>query len=358
MKASIMEEENKYDMNNEDEELYYYQYLKYFDELTMSRENLKSNKTHITKYQDDLNSMRLLLESIEKGENKFTDEKNLYYLKYKEYNLKIEELESNFGQNEMKYISNENLYEQGAISKFQYEEIKSVFEKSKRDFEQYTNSYVATLKKDIEQVEIKLNDLLSENKKMTPTNINLPYETQVLIEINNTIDTLESEIRTLKKNLDDTEFNIQQSIVSAEIDGKINIKNKINVGDFISGGLNVATIIPEESSIFKIEISMLDKDISKVKIGDRIKYRFHALPHKEYGELYGEVTNISVDSTIDENLGTNYFIIEGNIDNKPLYSYKGKESNVKVGLTCEVHVVTESKKILFYLLEKIDLWDK
>ena len=55
--------------------------------------------------------------------------------------------------------------------------------------------------------------------------------------------------------------------------------------------------------------------------------------------------------------GINSYIIKADVENKVLYTYKGKKANLKVVITCEAQVITKSKKVLFYLLEKINLWD-
>lgn len=50
-----------------------------------------------------------------------------------------------------------------------------------------------------------------------------------------------------------------------------------------------------------------------------------------------------------------YYFVESEIENKPLFSYKGEQGEIKIGMTCEAQVVTKQKKILYYLLEKINL---
>ena len=100
---------------------------------------------------------------------------------------------------------------------------------------------------------------------------------------------------------------------------------------------------------------MPNKDISLISVGDKVKFRLDALPYKEYGMLAGIVTMISPDSSINQSTSTSYYLVEASIENRPLVSYKGEESSIKVGMTLQGHVVTKRKKILHYLLEKIDL---
>ena len=52
-----------------------------------------------------------------------------------------------------------------------------------------------------------------------------------------------------------------------------------------------------------------------------------------------------------------YYLVEASVDNKILFDYKGNEANIKVGMAGEAQVIVERKKILHYLLEKINLKD-
>ena len=88
----------------------------------------------------------------------------------------------------------------------------------------------------------------------------------------------------------------------------------------------------------------------------KIKYNIYALPISEYGEVIGTITKISKDIKVDQDNPMGYYLVEGNVENKPLYDYKGKQVNLKIGMNCEAQIITERKKILFYVLEKMDFW--
>ncbi|WP_257788397.1 HlyD family secretion protein [Clostridium saccharobutylicum] len=98
-----------------------------------------------------------------------------------------------------------------------------------------------------------------------------------------------------------------------------------------------------------------NKDIAGIKVDQKVKYHFEALPYKEYGELNGTITEIATDATVDPKTGISYYLVQSEIENKPLFSYKGDEGEIKMGMACEAQVVTKKKKILYYLLEKINL---
>ncbi len=82
---------------------------------------------------------------------------------------------------------------------------------------------------------------------------------------------------------------IEKSVVRSEIEGTLNVKQTIRAGDFLTAGSELAIVIPADKTLYKIDISMPEKEISGINVGDRIKYHFDALPFREYGELQGEI---------------------------------------------------------------------
>ncbi len=68
--------------------------------------------------------------------------------------------------------------------------------------------------------------------------------------------------------------------------------------------------------------------------------------------------DIATDATVDPKSGLSYYLVESTIENKPLFSYNGEKGELKMGMTCEAQVITKQKKILYYLLEKINLYNK
>ena len=105
-----------------------------------------------------------------------------------------------------------------------------------------------------------------------------------------------------------------------------------------------------------IAISSSNEDIGKLKDDMQVKFNVYALPNSEYGYLSGRVTNISKDLKVDNNSGSAYYLVEARLDSNKLYNSKGQEGNLKAGMACQAQMVTENKRILFYLLEKINLW--
>jgi len=162
-------------------------------------------------------------------------------------------------------------------------------------------------------------------------------------------------LRDIDDKLKAIELNMAEATVVAATDGTVNIMTDIAPGEVLNGSVEVASLVPDTNTEYKIVLHVSNKDISGVKPGQEVKYHFLALPFKEYGELTGTIQHVAVDARVDRNTGVSYYVVEASVDNKPMYSYKGTESELKVGMICEARVVTDSKKILRWLFEKMNL---
>lgn len=181
------------------------------------------------------------------------------------------------------------------------------------------------------------------------------FKTDKIVEINGLILNKEKVVKSLEDNLQTINLQIEERTVKSPIDGIVNVSTELNIGDLVQPGMDIVTIVPRTESKYKVVLSVLNRDINRLSIGDEVKYHFLALPYKEYGELKGTITKISTDSTIDPSSGLSFYKVEATIKNEPLYSYKGKIGEIKVGMLTEAYVISDSKKILHFILEKINL---
>lgn len=365
-KSSILDNKNHFELSSNEQEDYYYKYLKYSLDLEKLKENTTLIITQIRNTKETINNLNTLLSSISKGENLFTNKSSEYYIKYQDYKIRINDLTNQIHRAKEIYVTQSILKEAGAISENVFNEAKNTYESSMLNLDKFKNETIlnhkSTLdasKKKLEELSIPLRKTIPNEKdiKVSYDDIILDFKTKTLISINDDIKNIEIEIDTLKKNIASAKLDINNYNIKAPIDGYLNIVTDITKGDNISSGLKIATIVPSNDSQYKVQIYVPNKDISKISLGDKIKYNFYALPYKEYGKLEGTITKISVDSSIMENQSSSFYLVEADIENRPLYSYKGEQAQIKVGMVCEAQVITKTKKVLFFLLEKIDLWD-
>ncbi|QZY54910.1 HlyD family efflux transporter periplasmic adaptor subunit [Crassaminicella profunda] len=365
LKESIIAENNLFSKDIKEESDYYYRYLKYHKELEGSRSKVDSIKQKIRDINKELLGIQGFLHSMESGKNLIDEDNIKYSLMFDKYLNTYKNHSNKVKSSNEELENNKVLFEAGIISKMEYDKIKSNNETIVLEFEEYVTSCELDMRTNLDSNKKSLEEYKYELKQINKDaeftddieNILEDIKTDYLININNEIEVVNDRISSINDSIESLNLKINNCNIYAQVTGYTNLINQISNGDLIMNGKEVATIVPEDGSGYKIQIYISNKDISNIHIGDKIKYHFLALPHREYGELEGEIESISTDATLSDNNTAGYYMVEASITDKPLYSYKGDKSQIKVGMLCESHIITRRKKILFYLLEKIDLWD-
>ena len=227
------------------------------------------------------------------------------------------------------------------------------------DAEENTRNTIDSLKLNISLAEVQLKAINTES----PDDADSSYtsierlKAQELVTTDDNIKAVSDNIKALEQNIKKSGLDIQNAIVTANIDGVVNVINDIYPGDFLSSGEEILTIIPENNTAFTMQVYVSNKDIGELKVGDTVKYNFAALPSKEYGEMRGTISNISEDALSNQSSGQSYYIVEATVPETKLFSHDGKQGDIKVGMICEANIITKQKSIIRFLLEKIDLLD-
>ncbi|OEF98970.1 hypothetical protein BHF71_10445 [Vulcanibacillus modesticaldus] len=386
-KQSVLDNKNYFSLGSEHEDYYYNQFAKYqLDyqklKIDLARAEKDSEYNHLlfgnklAETKEMINNLTLLEQSIIDGVNYFVnDNYNPEFVnRYNEYKIKLQQYQQVIEQRKKEYDISNSLGN-NVIPKIDIENDKQQYELALLDLENYKNNYLLNIRSNIEELKkqvaelevnykkasqvVKINDdgeEVVDNSKYTEILLE-KFQTDKIVFINEQLKALDEKIRNIEKQIESIEIGINDRIITAPIGGYVNVSIDLNEGDLVTAGTEILKIIPESDSEYKVIISVLNKDISKIKVGDEINYHFLALPYKEYGEIKGKIKKISVDSIVNTQNGLSYYIVEATIDSKPLYSYKGQEAQIKVGMVSEAYIITDSKKILYYLLEKIDLRD-
>jgi len=157
---------------------------------------------------------------------------------------------------------------------------------------------------------------------------------------------LQQQISSLKKS-------IENATVKANISGTVNLVSELVIGDYLSAGTKVLTIIPQgKEDTFIVKSYVENGDIAKIHEGMEVTYEIGAYPSREYGTMTGKVTFVSADLKVNDN-GNAYYMVETTVNPGELRNRKGEEAVLKVGMLCETKVVIESKSVLNILLEKM-----
>ena len=169
-------------------------------------------------------------------------------------------------------------------------------------------------------------------------------------------DALEDQIKDVKYQIKTAKQQIKQGTILAARDGILNMPEELVNGDLLAAGDVVGTILPANESQLRVQLYVDNADIANIKPGDRIKYSVAALPSNRYGIVEGEVTTVSNDALSGNEGFAGYYLVEGSIGKDTPTDRNGNAASIEVGMQVTAKIVTQEKRILYYLLEKIDLF--
>ncbi|MEC1180251.1 HlyD family efflux transporter periplasmic adaptor subunit [Metasolibacillus meyeri] len=339
----------------------------------------------------DLDNENKLRESIVMKENYIESSDAVRNAQFTSYQKRLEQLTLAVDDYKKVYERSLELGER-FVSKVQLDKEKMQYENALIELESFENSTLFELDTNIKQLETqlqqvktdlenlnKITDLTIDNEGLNLEKEHLnkniesmnnqqnllnqgeqvaldKFELDKFVEINNLLEAEENKKKAVEENIEHLEITLKNGAITASTTGTINIMKEINVGEFVQSGETILTIIPDNESEYKVMLAVTNQEIGKIHIGDNVNFHFSAFPKQNFGYLTGEITSISSDSSVGEN-GMSYYTVEASLTNKQLSNKQGEKAEVKVGMTADASVITESKKILYYLLEKINFID-
>lgn len=335
-----------------DEEAYFFQFEKFQMDNRYSVETNALTQDKLTRVKKELSEMQTLLGWVQGNAAQKKVTLTALESKYKQFILDQKGLISKKDSALKQYATLKELYLAGSTSKSDLDSAERLVESTTLALEQFLVQYKNALAEKIENLqatEYELSNTLTKNEPSTGLGSQINWQTAK--------NQLEKNIDLLNKKLESVDLSIEQCHVKATMAGTFNQVTELAVGDYIGSGIVLCTLIPEEdnSAHFLAEMALSNHDVGRVKTGDEVKFKLDALSYKEYGFLKGKIVSISPDAIVDEKTGMSYYKALATVDNKPLTSYKGVEKRLKVGMSYEAHVVSERKKILWVLLEKLQL---
>ncbi len=100
-----------------------------------------------------------------------------------------------------------------------------------------------------------------------------------------------------------------------------------------------------------------NKNLFKNNAEDSKFYYRYAIPYDEYGKLTGEILSISADSVASESSGTKFYIAQASLSEKSLMGKEGDVREVRTGMLLEAKSISGSKRVITWLLEKLNFID-
>ena len=379
LEESILSKENLFDISNPDESSYYLKYEKYISDLQSLSEQYKNTsadtdnavdsavisaesiKSQLAIYREELSELETLKSSVEVNSDMFEEKSSVYAMQYADYTAAINAYDVSINQKKTDKENAEPLFNAGGISQSEYDSFCRSHEKAKLEKEKYISEFKLNIEQKITAAEKNISDLeyslksqnqslssyseISHDEELASENMKL----EMLSGIAESIRSNERSIISIEKQIAEIELNIKNSEVIAPIDGTINMYSDLSTADLVQSGQTVATVVPDTDGAYKLTMYLSSADISETEIGQKVRLRFAAYPYQEYGELAGTVKSISTDVRSSEN-GMSYYVAEVSIDDT-----LGLE--LMAGMECEARVVTKQRKIIWWLLEKLDFID-
>jgi len=118
--------------------------------------------------------------------------------------------------------------------------------------------------------------------------------------------------------------------------------------------VQVLSILPTREETLNANIFVNNIDIGRISQDMVVSYDIAALPRRDFGEINGVITRISTNIATDG--GTQgLFIVESEIEDRIYYDSRGNGVELRVGMGFEARIVVEQQRILFYLLDRLNL---
>lgn len=394
LKKSILDGKNYFNESSDKEKEYYNRYVRYTEGVGDINNSAQAIKVQIQDLQDQVSKLNLLQKSINDNKNYFVDNSSYnnqfqnYQVSIQQYQGKINDTQNQYStlknqiEEQKKQASSQNIQTNGqntneigqsvqdqisqnksnqTSTEYQLSSGKIAIDSAKQDLLKYKSEFMQNINSSIEQNQTKIKELqstpsLSQENGSQYTSSE-EYKNDSLIQIDTNIKTDQSKIDQDNSNIKSTDINIEQCNVKAPNDGIINSLNQIKNGDLLQAGTQIATMLPEDNSQYKIQIYIANKDIGNIKNGQNIRCNFDALPYSDYGSVDTKITNLSADAKVNQNNSTSYYTAEATITNKPLYNKKREEGRIKRGMTSQINIITRKEKMLYYLMKQINLKD-
>lgn len=264
-------------------------------------------------------------------------------------------------------LDDANLQKDGTKSKeLLYEDLDKNYQNTKRQrylstITEIDNS-IQSLKTKLVQIEsdLDMNEIVSQMYKdakgedgvyVDVSKVKVDKLTDLLSQKNQ----IETGLDELRSQIKQTEEQINAGNITASRDGIVNVSQEISTGDVVTAGDMIGTVIPAGSNEFKVQIYVDNTSIGNLKEGDDIKYSIMSLPSNEYGYVNGKVLSISKDTLVMEGNNSGYYLVTGTIDAERLRDHNGNEGDIVIGMQVEAKIVTEKKRIISYVLEKMNM---
>ena len=274
--------------------------------------NQKELKSKIAKYNDQLKSK----------ESELKDTINTFLILEENYLSRADEL-----------ADSEKLAKDGVFSQYEISKIQ-------REVNDMLSTLVSAKEKRT-QIKNSINEINHSIKEARFVSQNKAKE-----EYSRTI----SEMAKLEETVKNIKETKSRTYVRTPVDGVVKELLVNTIGSSVNPSEELITIVPNNADIIS-EVKIAPEDIGKLYVGQRISLKVTAFDYALYGNLVGEITNISPDTTTDKQTGNTYYLVQ--IKTKKDYLDNNKNNKLKVGMKVNTDIIVGKKTILEFVLKPV-----
>lgn len=281
---------------------------------SVSEKERRNLEDLISKIEKKIKDTRLCIESAEKDLMLVHPERAIAYKRMENYFLVKTNLEKTLEINS-RLLEEEKALPDFSVASKKLEVLSLNIEKNKSDLEQYKTSFFHSLLSEKEALEIQKENLQT------------------------------SLFRLLE--------NIKLFSIYAPISGEVQEISSLNCGDNIFTGQEILKIIPSSNDNLRVVLRLPSSQAGLIKEEMKVRLKFPAFPHREFGSLEGQVETILPDVFFGQKNAEYAVFVK--LHGNSLPDKKGISHFLKVGLDTEASIITETGSILSFILKRLEV---
>lgn len=161
--------------------------------------------------------------------------------------------------------------------------------------------------------------------------------------------TQEQRIAELENNLAKAKRALEQTTITAPVDGTILALNTRTIGGVVNVAERIAQIVPDNDLLY-VDVTLDNQDVGFVRVGQRVVIKVATYPFQRYGYLKGTVENISSDAIQDEKKGLVY---KAKVKLSGANSSKKNRLKLLPGMSVSAEITTGKRRIIEFFLDPL-----
>ena len=161
--------------------------------------------------------------------------------------------------------------------------------------------------------------------------------------------TQEQRIAELENNLAKAKRALEQTTITAPVDGTILALNTRTIGGVVNVAERIAQIVPDNDLLY-VDVTLDNQDVGFVRVGQRVVIKVATYPFQRYGYLEGTVENISPDAIQGEKKGLVY---KAKVKLSGANSSKKNRLKLLPGMSVSAEITTGKRRIIEFFLDPL-----